>query len=675
MASIAIIDTIGLTYDGDTLSKRGLGGSESAVILISKELAALGFEVTVFNSCIDKEAKPGLYDGVMYHDLTTLDTDNDWKFDVVISSRTVYPFLPPHLWDQFKQWSPHRFHKIKANAKLKVVWLHDTFCGGDHLVEEMIVYGDIDELFTLSDFQTNYITSCDHGKRRNFEVLKKHLFQTRNGIVRYKDEVDIRAKDPMLFVYNASVTKGMLPLVNNIWPRIHESFPQAKLKVIGGYYRFRENAAPDEQELTWRKMVADPKYSAMGIEFTGIIKQSEIAEILSQASLFLFPGAFPETFGISTLESLAYNTPLVTTRFGALEETAVENACYKIDYAIEPNSLYPFIDSKVQEDRFVNLTLRAIADGYLRQQKMYYCNIIKDVCGWDTVALQWKQHFFKKLGLYLSRKEYQKVSHINSRVQEVFGRRFHNTEETYIPRNNQNRIVVITPMYNAEQYIEKCIESVISQDYDNWEMFIIDDASTDRSYAAALQFKSKQINIVSNKENHGAVFNQLTTMRLVCNDNDIVMLLDGDDSLVNDNQIFHKINNAYVNGADFTYGSCWSMIDNIPLVSQPYPKEVIESGKFREHLFNWNMPYTHLRTFKYKLIKHCPNDYFQDDEGKWYKAGGDGSVFYSAIENAEKIHVFQDIIYNYNDASPINDYKVNGEEQNRNAQRILACSQ
>ena len=37
MISIAIIDIIGLTYDGDTLNKRGLGGSESAVILLARE--------------------------------------------------------------------------------------------------------------------------------------------------------------------------------------------------------------------------------------------------------------------------------------------------------------------------------------------------------------------------------------------------------------------------------------------------------------------------------------------------------------------------------------------------------------------------------------------------------------------------------------------------------------
>ena len=55
MISIAIIDIIGLTYDGDTLNKRGLGGSESAVILLAKELAKKNFKVTVFNNCIDRE--------------------------------------------------------------------------------------------------------------------------------------------------------------------------------------------------------------------------------------------------------------------------------------------------------------------------------------------------------------------------------------------------------------------------------------------------------------------------------------------------------------------------------------------------------------------------------------------------------------------------------------------
>ena len=673
MISIAIIDIIGLTYDGDTLSKRGLGGSESAVILLAKELAKKNFKVTVFNNCIDKESKEGTFDNVHYIDHSILDYKNDFSFDVVISSRTVIPFLPPHLYNQFEYFKPQRYSKIKSNAKLKVMWMHDTFAKGDHLLEDMLVHGDMDEIFTLSDFQTAYVTNCDHGKKRNFEVLKKKVFMTRNGIVLYKNEVDIKQKDPHLYVYNASVTKGMLPLVENMWERIKQNIPQAKLKVIGGYYRFRENAEPDEQEKKWRELVADEKYKKLDVEFTGIIKQSEIADIMAKASFMLFPGAFPETFGISTLESLAYNTPLITTRFGALEETAVEQACYLIDYAIEPNSLFRFIDKKDQENKFVNMVLQTNANRYLHQQKMYSCNIIKGIVGWDSVALQWKQHIYKKLGEYLSKEEYKEVSHINSRVKKIFGRRFSNYEENYLPRNTQQKIVVVSPTYNASKYIEKCIESVITQDYDNYLMVVIDDCSTDNTYELAKKYESDKVKVIRNAENKGAVRNQIESINNFCERDDIVMFLDGDDFLVNDNQIFHFYNNLYDGTTEFSYGSCWSMVDNIPLVSQPYPEQIKKEKKYRQYKFNWNMPYTHLRTFKAYLLENVDENMFKDEKGKWYKAGGDGSIFYSLIEKCEpeKIKVVQDIVYNYNDTHPLNDYKINAKEQTKNANRIL----
>jgi hypothetical protein len=74
---IAIIDKIGLCYDGDTLSKQGLGGSESAVILLSKELAKIGFDVTVYNNCKDgSNSKPGIYDKVRYIDTSDAKLDN-----------------------------------------------------------------------------------------------------------------------------------------------------------------------------------------------------------------------------------------------------------------------------------------------------------------------------------------------------------------------------------------------------------------------------------------------------------------------------------------------------------------------------------------------------------------------------------------------------------------------
>jgi hypothetical protein len=187
------------------------------------------------------------------------------------------------------------------------------------------------------------------------------------------------------------------------------------------------------------------------------------------------------------------------------------------------------------------------------------------------------------------------------------------------------------------------------------------------------KYESDKVKVIKNTENKGAVRNQIETINNFCESDDIVMFLDGDDSLVNDNQIFHFYNNLYDGTTEFTYGSCWSMVDNIPLVSQPYPEKIKKQKKYRQYKFNWNMPDTHLRTFKAYLLENVNENMFKDEKGNWYKAGGDGSIFYTLIEKCkpEKIKVIQDIVYNYNDTHPLNDYKVNSEEQTKNANRIL----
>ena len=681
---IAIIDIIGIPYDGTTVFKQGLGGSESAVTLMAAELHNLDFEVTVFNNCSIDHARPGVYDGVTYRQLTDLVEDH--FFDIIISSRTVIPFVDPSEYDKLRDHRAMPFHgmnlydRILSKAKMRILWMHDTFCLGDLLIEDLANANRITDIFTLSDFHLSYVGNCDHGKRRNFEVLKRKFFITRNGARNYNTEVDIAAKDPNLFVYNASVTKGMIPLVEHIWPKIKQQIPQAQLKIIGGYYRFSSGDAPDEQEKKWRQMADDVTNPQKGIEFTGIIPQHEIAKILSKSNFMIYPCAFPETFGISTLESLMYNTPVITCRFGALEEIAIEGACYHVDYAIEPNGLFPNINAAIQVEKFIKVTLDAYHNRYLHQQKQYYCNIIKDVAGWDSVALQWKQLFFKKTGNYLSVKEYREASRINHKVHKMWKRRFHNEVELESYKSGtEQEIVIISPFYNCAHYVANCINSVATQDYDTYRHILIDDCSTDNS-ADVAEYTISQLpkelqnkfTLIRNSSNQGAVKNQIDIIRTL-NDNAIVMLLDGDDTIINDNTVFSYYNTTYDSDTEFTYGSCWSMVDNIPLISQPYPEKVKQSGNYRNHHFNWILPYTHFRTFKKFLINDIDNSMFQDSQGEWYKAGGDGSVFYALIEAAkpDRIKCLQDIVYNYNDINPLNDYKVNSAEQTRTANDIV----
>jgi FkbM family methyltransferase len=666
---IAIIDKLGLSYDGATLSKQGLGGSESAVILISKELQQLGFEVTVFNNCKDaSNSRPGVYDGVRYIDNSDAKTHKE-TYDIVVVSRTIAPFV-------MNDWP------FVHTAKKRILWLHDTFIEGDDMMEDLVVSGKIDHIFTLSDWHTSYILTCAHGKKRNYEVLKKKIFQTRNGAVCHIPEVDLSKKDPNHFVYNASATKGMLPLVNDIWPAIRKQLPQARLSIIGGYYRFREGAAPDAQETTVEQLSKRQDLKDLGVTFTGVIPQHEIAKILANAWMMLYPGAFPETFGISSLESLLYKTPLVTTRFGALEETAIDLACYHIDYAIEPNSLFPHIKKEQQVQKFLQAFFSAYSTPYLHQQKQNYCDVVKDVAGWDTVALQWKQFFYSILGEFLSVDDYRKVARINDKVSRIFGRTGNMpAQKEYRSFAKQRPITVISPFWNAAAYIEKNIRSVASQDYDNYTHIMIDDCSDDESYDIAkrtIESLPEKIRdrffLLHNKENIGCIRNQITEIREYARADDIVMLLDGDDWLINNNTIFQYYNDLYDQGYEFTYGSMWSVVDNIPLIAQEYPAEVKKNKTYRSHHFNWKIPYTHLRTCLGKHFVGLDENKFKVNN-EWMKSGADNPLFYELIEriDPDKIYCNREIVCNYNDANPLNDYKIRGEEQNRNASNSYAA--
>jgi len=660
---IAFIDTLGLTYDGDTLSKRGLGGSESAVILLSKELAKIGFDVTVYNSCIDGHCKPGNYDDVRFMDHS--EGPQEKRYDICVLSRSVAPLM-----------AGNQYAEMVLNSSYKVLWMHDTFCEGDEHIEGMLMGGFLDEIFTLSDFHSEYITTARfHGPPRNFEVLKHKFWQTRNGAVRYN--VDTKHKDENLFVYNASATKGMTTLVKNIWPEIKSRFPLVKLKVIGGFYKFRDGSEPDTQEKMVRAMRDDPRNAELDIEFTGVISQKKIAEILGTASLMLYPTEFPETFGISTLESLLYNTPLVTNRFGALEETAIDMACYKIDYSSTNNALFDNIDEESQRRNFIEAFTRAVSDPYLLQQKREYCEVIKDIAGWDSVARQWKQHFYHKMGEFLIADEFRQVNRINEKVARIFGRRFNNEEERniYTSYGPQKKIVVVSPFWNAENYIENHILSIAQQDYDNYRHWLIDDNSDDNSYEIAKRtienlpehIRKDRFIITRNNKNYGAAYNHHFVLSQLENEDAIVMLLDGDDWLVNNNTIFHYYNDLYNQGYDFTYGSMWSLADDIPLIAQDYTKDVIERKAYRSVKFNWGIPYTHLRTFSSSLIKHIDWNMLKDMDGEWMNGGHDNPLFYETIKSASAPTAIKEIMVNYNDINPLNDYKIRGEEQNRNA--------
>lgn len=66
-------------------------------------------------------------------------------------------------------------------------------------------------------------------------------------------------------------------------------------------------------------------------------------------------------------------------------------------------------------------------------------------------------------------------------------------------------ISVIIPVYNAEKYIDRCINSILAQTYNDWELFLIDDGSQDSSLKIIKEYEQKDSRItVVHQENKGA---------------------------------------------------------------------------------------------------------------------------------------------------------------------------
>ncbi len=62
-----------------------------------------------------------------------------------------------------------------------------------------------------------------------------------------------------------------------------------------------------------------------------------------------------------------------------------------------------------------------------------------------------------------------------------------------------NLVSIIMPAYNAEEYIEEAIRSVLSQTYQNWELFIINDGSTDTTEDKIASFTDERIKYYKKK--------------------------------------------------------------------------------------------------------------------------------------------------------------------------------
>ena len=236
-------------------------------------------------------------------------------------------------------------------------------------------------------------------------------------------------------------------------------------------------------------------------------------------------------------------------------------------------------------------------------------------------------------------------------------------------------MVVIIPSYNNEQWVEKNLKSVLSQDYSNYRIIYVNDKSEDQTlnklYQILLESQAPiDFRIISNTHRKGALANWYNAIHS-CNDNEIVVSLDGDDWLAND-QVLKKLNEVY-SGAKpiwLTYGSFLYFPAGYVADLIAIPEEVIKNNGFRR----FRHVQSHLRTFYAGLFKKIKIEDLMYN-GEFFAMTCDWATMFPMIEMAGERHAFiTDVLYVYNRLNAINDDKINQRLQDDLASYIREMS-
>lgn len=243
----------------------------------------------------------------------------------------------------------------------------------------------------------------------------------------------------------------------------------------------------------------------------------------------------------------------------------------------------------------------------------------------------------------------------------------HSDMQTLTDINNpkEKPFVIVIPSYNNKEWCTRNLESVFSQEYSNFRLIYIDDASSDSTYDLVKEYTEKsgqieRVTLIHNKTRLGALANYYHAI-WSCDPREIIVELDGDDWLAN-SQVLATLNKAYQNPDVWvTYGQFIVYPEGgIGWVSE-VPQNIVSRNAFRE--YRWLT--THLRTYYAALFQKIEKQDFLLD-GEFFSMAGDLARMFPIIEMAGRhSHCISDILYVYNIATSINDHVKDPVKQER----------
>ena len=204
---------------------------------------------------------------------------------------------------------------------------------------------------------------------------------------------------------------------------------------------------------------------------------------------------------------------------------------------------------------------------------------------------------------------------------------------------------IVVPVYNVEQYLEQCLESLLVQDYGDYEVICVNDGSTDHSREILAEWEARlpQMKVID-RENGGLSAARNTGLKAT--KGDYVLFVDSDDWV--EPNFLECLNSSLI-----THHSSLTPLDMICFSCQRTDNEATDS-LHREQNSGWDYYNRHAleaRVVPFVCVwQRCYRREFLMDNNLWFREGilhEDNEFTPRACLKAKSIKIIPDVLYNY----------------------------
>ena len=223
------------------------------------------------------------------------------------------------------------------------------------------------------------------------------------------------------------------------------------------------------------------------------------------------------------------------------------------------------------------------------------------------------------------------------------------------------RFSIIVPAYNAANTLIRCVDSILTQTFQDYEAILVNDGSTDNTKEIIDEYARKDARIIALHKSNGGV-SSARNEGIKAARGEYIVFIDADDYINNTYlENFNKSNADLIICGYTPFGK--TNIENKPLEFYSENKDEII-----EHInTNFRQPY-----FGAPWCKAIRRSLFNDHELQFnanLRCGEDIELFFRLLSHIKSLKIFDSVGYYYY-ASPVSKYKLSAEEYKYHAETI-----